>query len=156
MNQYNEIAEGYNALHGEEQLNKAKIILDNIIINKNDRLLDVGCGTGIATNLFPCNKTGIDPAEKLLEKCSFPTKKAKAEDLPFKDSEFDIVISLTVIHHCNMNKALDEMFRVSKRDIIVSVLKKSKAVQEIKDYPVKPYKEIEEDHDIIFFFKKFI
>lgn len=156
MTYYDDIAEGYNQLHGDEQCEKARLILENIAISKNDKLLDVGCGTGIATNLFNCKKIGIDPSEKLLAKCSFPVKTGIAEKLPFKDSEFNIVISLTVIHHCRIKKALDEMFRVSKRDIIVSIIKKSSKVEDIKKYPIKPYKIIEESHDLIFFFKKFI
>ena len=66
MNYYNEIAEGYNELHKEEQLNKLKIIKENIEINKTDKLLDVGCGTGISSD-FDCNVYAIDPSEELLK-----------------------------------------------------------------------------------------
>ena len=40
MNYYDKIAEGYNELHKEKQVNKIKIILDNIKINKKFQVLD--------------------------------------------------------------------------------------------------------------------
>ena len=67
MNYYNEISEGYDELHGEEQVNKAKIIADKLALDKNDKLLDVGCGNGVCLDLFKCDVTGVDPSEKLLE-----------------------------------------------------------------------------------------
>lgn len=156
MNYYDEIAEGYDELHGEEQKAKARIIINELAINPSDSLLDVGCGTGIATNLFPCRKTGIDPSKELLKKCSFPVVKGKAEELPFPNNSFDIVICLTAIHHCDVNRALEEIFRVAKRDVVISVLKKvpsfSGIEQSINKY--KPYKRIEQEHDVIFFLRK--
>ena len=34
------------------------------------RLLDVGCGTGLTTEPWPCKRYGVDPAPKLLERAS--------------------------------------------------------------------------------------
>ena len=51
----------------------------------------MGCGTGITTCSWDCDKTGIDPAEKLIEKAK---KKegvyiiGQAENLPFEDNSF--------------------------------------------------------------------
>ena len=157
MDHYNILSEGYDELYGEEQKAKAKLILDNIDINKEDSLLDIGCGTGIATNLFPCNKTGIDPSEKLLEKANFPVKKAKAESLPFEDNQFDIIISLTALHHCDIEKALKEAKRVGKRLFIFSILKKANNFNNIKE-KIEEYfiveKTLEEKKDTIFICRK--
>jgi ubiquinone/menaquinone biosynthesis C-methylase UbiE len=51
----------------------------------------------------------------------------KAEELPFKDKNFDNVICVTVLHHCDIDKAIKEMLRVVKDDgnVIVTLLKKS-------------------------------
>src|SRR3989338_6756437 len=65
MAYYDVIAKGYNELHSGEQLNKLSIIRNNIKINKNTKILDVGCGTGISSG-FDCFVAGIDPSIGLL------------------------------------------------------------------------------------------
>ncbi len=158
MDYYGQIAESYNELHGEEQIAKARIVLQNLTISPNDSLLDVGCGTGIATELFPCRKTGIDPSAELLKSAKFKVIVGKAESLPFPDNSFDIVISLTAVHNFdNPRKGLEEMKRVSKRDIVISVLKKSSRFADIEKFInelFKITKRVEEVHDVIFFCKK--
>lgn len=158
MTYYDQIALSYNELHGEEQLAKAKIVLQNLKISQNDSLLDVGCGTGLATELFPCKKTGIDPSAELLKSADFETVVGKAESLPFPDDSFDIVISLTAVHNFdNPRKGLEEMKRVSRRDIVISVLKKSSKFADIEkciNELFKIRKRVEEAHDVIFFCKK--
>ena len=86
MTYYDDIAEGYDELHFEEQKKKAQIILKEIKIKKKDTLLDVGCGTGKVTELFPCKAWGVDPSEKLLAKAKIPHLKGTAEQLPFEDN----------------------------------------------------------------------
>jgi len=156
MTYYDEIAASYEKLHGEEQLQKAKIILQNLKIEPTDTLLDVGCGTASYLSIFHCKKTGIDPSTELLKQAKIPVIQGTAEVLPFADNSFDIVISLTAIHHADAKKAISEMFRVAKRDIVISVLKKSvnfKAIEaEIRKH--RPFKIVEESHDIIFFCSK--
>ena len=102
------------------------MILQHVQVRKTDTLLDVGCGTGIATVLFPCEKVGIDPSAELLKQASFKTIVGRAESLPFPDNSFDIVICMTAIHHCEVDKALAEIKRVAKRDVVVTVLKKAR------------------------------
>ena len=158
MTYYDETARNYNELHGEEQKRKAQLILDNIEINPEDELLDVGCGTGIATELFPCKVTGVDPSEELLKQASFPTKQAPAENLPFEDYSFDIVISLTAVHNFDdIEMGLEEINRVAKEDIILSILKKSDKFDEIESiindlFTIKS--RLEDPNDTIFFCKK--
>jgi len=158
MNYYDGIAEGYNELHGEEQLKKLNIIAGEIKVNKDTKLLDVGCGTGLSAKVFDCDITGIDPAEKLLEQAPFKKIKAKAESLPFKDNEFDVVIAITSIHNFdNIEKGLKEIKRVGKDQFALTVLKKAKNKQEILkkiENIFKIKKQIEEDKDIIVFVNK--
>ena len=52
MNYYDEISEGYEELHKEEQETKIKIIKDWLAPGFNQKLLDVGCGTGLAAQFF--------------------------------------------------------------------------------------------------------
>lgn len=155
MDYYDKISEGYNELHGEEQLKKARIIADELKVKPDETLLDVGCGTGIATELFNCKKTGVDPAKDLLAQCKFKTINVGAESLPFPDKSFDYVISITAVHNFHsIQKGIEQMFRVAKDVVVISVLKKSKHLELIKsllEENGKIYKTIEEEHDIIFF-----
>ncbi len=159
MNYYNSISRSYNELHREEQLNKIRLIKDNLEIKKQDFLLDVGCGTGIFAEEFKCIKIGIDPSINLLNqgKNAFYIR-AYAENLPFKDNSFDSVISVTAIHNFkNIRKGLEEIKRVSKKDVALSILKKSSKINEIKNLIKELFnirKTIEEDKDIIFFAKR--
>jgi protein-L-isoaspartate(D-aspartate) O-methyltransferase len=126
MGYYDEIAKGYNELHGEEQLKKLKVIAKHLKINKDTKLLDVGCGTGLSSKVFNCDMTGVDPSEKLLEQCPFKSIKASVESLPFEDNEFDVVIAVTSIHNFkDIRKALKEIRRVGKDQFVLTILKRS-------------------------------
>ena len=161
-NYYDAIAESYNELYGEEQVKKLSILLDNLPIPKEAKLLDVGCGTGIATDLIDCNKTGIDPSKKLIEKANFKTKKASAENIPFEDKKYDYVTSFTAIHNFEyIDKAMEEMARVLKDEgmLIVSVYKTSKLYDAISEKLCKKFvlkKIIDAGKDTIFIMKKFL
>ena len=160
MNYYNSISPGYDELYEEEQLKKCKIISENFDC-KNKKILDAGCGTGIAANFFNC-QTGIDPSEKLIEIARKKHPKiefivAKAEKLPFKNNEFDAVISVTAIQNFDdIEKGLDEIKRVGK-EFVLTFLKKS----EKRDFIERTIKRlfetkriVEEDKDVIYFCKK--
>lgn len=159
MNYYNSISRSYNELHREEQLNKIRLIKDNLKIKKQDFLLDVGCGTGIFAEEFNCIKIGIDQSIEMLKqgKNAFYMQ-AHAENLPFKDNCFDKVISITAIHNFrNIRKGLEEIKRISRKDIALSILKRSSKIYEIKNHIKELFKitkTIEEDKDIIFFAKR--
>lgn len=152
---YDSIAEGYDELHREEQLKKLKIIADILPVHKDDLMLDVGCGTGISAEIFDCELIGLDPSKKLLEKCSFRTVNASAEEIPFLDKYFDVVISVTAIQNFDdYKKGLLEMKRVGVDRFAFSVLKKTSELNNIKffieeNFDVK--KIVEEEKDLIFF-----
>ncbi len=128
MEYYNEIVRGYEELYKEEQLEKINIILEHI--RPGGLLLDVGAGCGISTKLFEkyCTCIALDPSWELLKRYNGYKILGIAEDLPFANNYFDVVISVTALHHCNVKVALSEIFRVIKKNgqIALSVLKKSK------------------------------
>ncbi|NQU98849.1 methyltransferase domain-containing protein [Candidatus Woesearchaeota archaeon] len=137
---FDEIAEGYEELHREEQMKKLNIIKENLIVRPGDRMLDVGCGPGFAKEVFDCNVTGLDPSEELLKKCSFKTVRCEAEDIPFPDSYFDVVISVTSIHNFDdYRKGIREMKRVGKSRFVFSILKSSKKFDKIKVFIEKNF-----------------
>ncbi|MBN2052711.1 methyltransferase domain-containing protein [Candidatus Woesearchaeota archaeon] len=160
MGYYDEISEGYEELHKEEQLKKVALILSKIKISPKDTLLDVGCGTGLYLDMFRCNVTGADPAPKLIRKYKGKHKilLARAEELPFPDNSFDIVTSITAIQNFeDVEKGLNEIKRVGKRRFVLSILKRSPKLSLIEKLIKEIFlvnETIEEDKDVIFFCTK--
>jgi SAM-dependent methyltransferase len=81
-------------------------LVRNAQIRAGQNVLDVGCGTGVAT-ITACRlgakTTGLDLTPELLERArenaaiggfdNITWKEGDVEDLPFRDGEFDVVIS---------------------------------------------------------------
>jgi len=155
MEYYDEIAVSYNELHGQEQLNKARIIAQNLNISEKDHILDIGAGTGIYDDLFKCQKTNLDPSKQLLKQSKTNAVIGIAESLPFETKTFTIIISISALHHVKeINKTIDEMKRVAtdKAQFAFSLLKKSNNfdnwLREIRNnFSVR--KETDEDKDLI-------
>ena len=113
MYYYDAISKSYNNLHGEEQRKKLDIIKKHIDPKPKQKILDVGCGTGICTR-WNCFSVGIDPSLGLLKEGTGNLIQADAEHLPFKDKTFDFVISVTAIHlFQDLDKGLEEIKEAS-------------------------------------------
>jgi ubiquinone/menaquinone biosynthesis C-methylase UbiE len=82
----------------------------------SDRVLDVGCGTGFVSQLYPnFDITGIDISDGMLERNPYKWTKASAESIPFPNDHFDFVVCRSLLHHLDDPKiGLEEMFRVLK------------------------------------------
>lgn len=95
------------------------------------KILDIGCGTGLlaiefAKNLSGVEITGLDLSDvalevardnvqksEVIERISF--QKGDAEDIPFADNAFDLVISSNTLHLImNPIKMFNEIHRVLK------------------------------------------
>lgn len=151
MNYYSRIARGYSELYGEEQLKKVKIIIKELKI-KDEKVLDIACGPALYSKLFKYY-TGIDSSKGLLKQARYNVVLGRAEKLPFKDKSFDVVICVTAVHNFSSpRKAILEMKRVSKGKIAITLLKRSKKFNYIKNliYKYIDVYEIEEAKDIIF------
>ncbi len=149
MKYYDKIAKGYNELYGAEQIKKARLLKQHLKIN--GLLLDIGAGTGIATEEFKSQATCVllDPSLEMLRKAQGLRVCATAEHLPFKKRTFGAIISLTALHHANMKKALKEINRIAGKNtaIGISILKRSSA---IKANLLRKWKKIEEEKDVLF------
>ena len=98
------------------------IILDNIWSHKPMLILDYGCGAGWLS-AFLARKgfkvVGIDISVSLLRRAKRVCHEAEfiacdAENLPFKDSTFDFVVGVAILHHLNLERSCKEIRRVLK------------------------------------------
>ena len=117
---------------------KLKIDLISEIEVKN-KVLDVGCGNGLMAPFILEKEAfyfGLDISEKLIEiarkKYAKEIKNGQAKffsgqatDLPFKNEEFDFIISFAVLHHIPSEelrkKFFEEIKRVSKLNAKVKI-----------------------------------
>lgn len=100
---------------------------DNFIdkLEKDSKLLDIGCGTGRNTNYVNVNITGIDISEEQIKQCKSNGNInnnyiiADMCKMPFENNSFDNIISIASFHHLSSEKrrkqALFEMNRVLKK-----------------------------------------
>ena len=97
-----------------------------------ENVLDIGCGEGILLHHIQDHLVGknvlaidIDPIEIETAQKNIPFVKlgvASVYDLPFSDSEFDLVICCEVLEHLqNPDHALQEIWRVTTKYCILSV-----------------------------------
>jgi len=117
-----------------------KQIFDSLALRGDEKVLDVGCGSGILLNgaamrLTTGKATGIDiwaphsgggnlallwknaKAEGVADRIEF--KEADARNMPFEDASFNVVMSSGALHHISHNfedheRAVREMVRVLK------------------------------------------
>jgi SAM-dependent methyltransferase len=122
----------------EDPKNKFVFELENELIVKllspqrGERLLDIGCGTGIHLQFFAdmgLYVTGLDPSPYMLDIARqklghrAEIRRGVAEDLPFEDNAFDIATLITVLEFTeNPIKAIEEACRVARDRVFLGVL----------------------------------
>lgn len=124
-NDYNTIASDFSNTR-QSFWNDSLFLLE--YIKKNEKLLDLGCGNGRLykrLQSLSVDYTGIDISEELIEEARKKNPGVNfligsATDLPFKDNQFDKIISIAVLHHIPSYelriKFMEEVKRVLKKD----------------------------------------
>jgi SAM-dependent methyltransferase len=100
-------------------------------VERGQRVIDVGCGTGALTSVLADivgadHVAGVDPSEPFVEQCRENVRGADirvgpAEALPFGDAEFDRALSQLVFHFVDdPGASVSEMARVTRPGGVVS------------------------------------
>lgn len=97
---------------------------------KFNNVLEAGCGEGRVTHYikstYQCSIQGFDIGEEAVEKAKIsypdiPFCIQSIYELPYEE-EFDLVICCEVLEHLEeYEKALKELFRISKKYVLISV-----------------------------------
>ena len=110
----------------------AELLIKNYNLNNQSSILDVGCGKGfllyeiklllpdIIIKGIDISEHGIREAKKEIKKDLFIHK--AQEKYPFKDKEFDLIISLGCLHNLEifeLEVALKEIERVGKKGYLM-------------------------------------
>ena len=109
-----------------------ELILALLNPRPGERVLDIGCGGGYHLefmNRLGLDVTGIDASpyminlarERLGNRCSL--NRGIAEDLPYEDNEFDLVILINILEFLDDPlEALREAGRVASRQVFIGVM----------------------------------
>lgn len=110
---------------------RAKLLVRELDPQKNDKILDVGCGDGfflyLLSQLSKSNLTGIDSDAKTIANAKKQVKKRNVtyvvgdiHYLPFKNNTFTKIVLSEVLEHLpNDERGLLEIKRVLKKDGII-------------------------------------
>tara|TARA_B100000212_G_scaffold339367_1_gene317720 strand:+ start:651 stop:1322 length:672 start_codon:yes stop_codon:yes gene_type:complete len=123
---------GYNYIEGrwEKVANKISKYYN---LSKNAKILDIGCGKGYLLydflKILPTAEVyGLDFSEYAIEKSKKEIKEnlyyGHANNLPWPDNYFDLVISINTLHclySYDLHKALKEIERVGKKNKYICV-----------------------------------
>jgi phosphatidylethanolamine/phosphatidyl-N-methylethanolamine N-methyltransferase len=124
---YEKLANVYDLVFGPTLHPGRLVAIERMGIRPNDRVLEVGVGTGINASLYPsnCQVTGIDLSSSMLEKARERVKRERlrnmrllemdAASLTFADDSFDIVYAPYLVSVVpDPVKVVREMHRVTK------------------------------------------
>jgi SAM-dependent methyltransferase len=124
-------AEAYDRWVGRYSPSLADALIDFSGVEPGSRALDVGCGPGaltaaLAKRLGAENVSAADPSQPFVEACrsrlpGVDVVAARAEELPFPDDSFDVVLSQLVVNFMDdAARGVGEIARVTRPGGVVA------------------------------------
>jgi len=109
---------------------RAQLIAQGAFLRPGIRVLEIGCGTGLFTEMFAqsgANITAVDISPDLLRQAKergLPKDRVNFVEKPFEECEvdgpFDAVIGSSVLHHLDLDISLVKIFTLLKPGGIMS------------------------------------
>ncbi len=141
---YNKLAEIYDDLYLNEQLEKINLIYKILGKRSYGRCVDLGCGSGISSILLKkiCKEViGVDYSIEMLKRSKSKSFRnlilGSIEYLPLKFDSFDFILSLSTLHDLKYFKlGVYGIYKIMKRDseAIISFRKEFDERFKIKHY----------------------
>lgn len=108
-NTYNKIADNYdNTFEGKFTKKFKELLIENIIIKENSKVLDVACGNATLLKMINNKKSiigyGIDISEEMIKNAKTNCENmefsvAGCSDIPYDSDDFDVVTVCAAFHH---------------------------------------------------------
>lgn len=122
---------GWGTPAGEERaVRRARIIAESARLGPRIDALEIGCGTGLFTEIFATTGARIlalDLSPELLDiawKRNLPQERVRFMQKPFEDCNedrpFDAVIGSSILHHLDLDAALPKIYRLLKPGGVMS------------------------------------
>ena len=132
MERFDELAQSYSG-SAIDFIRDKRLNLIKKHIKKDDRILEIGCGSGNLLRFIECNNIhGLDISKNMIKEAKKSVLSGNfsvgdAENLPYDDNFFDKVIISEVLYYLpNLDKAIKEASRVLKKDglLLITTLNK--------------------------------
>ncbi len=148
-------ADSYEKLEWATKSNYLFTFLNSGLFTADDLVLDIGTGTGIIPHTLSSSikkAIGIDICSRML-KHSIDSRadnevflKANVQELPFASHTFSKITARMVFHHVieNTQKAMDECFRVLKKDGVMIFSEGIPPSEKVKHFYTEMFKLKEE------------
>ena len=151
---YETTSEIYDSRYKEIQKEKYSAALEDLRLR--EKILDLGCGTGLLADFLKKKIFGCDISFEMLRKAKkrgMLVVQADLDSLPFKPETFQTVLSFTSLQNLPaVEKALAEIKRVStsKSVIVLTYLKKFDFSNQIrKEFDVLEIRDLGEDEGFV-------
>jgi phosphatidylethanolamine/phosphatidyl-N-methylethanolamine N-methyltransferase len=151
---YSDLAHLYDAVFGRAFMDREHAVLEELSFRPNQRVLEVGVGTGISLDAYPpyVHLVGIDASGAMLDQAvgkikendwrHIEVRRGDAQNLDFPDDSFDWVTSfhvMTVVP--DPRRMMSEMVRVCKpggRIVVINHFASSKPLLYLLGTAINP------------------